>query len=93
MERNKRNSIAAFPTWTDCMNEDRDVTGGFGVGEMGLNSPSQVSLCVFLFRVMHQVHKKHTGYTVLLSLGVLCVTKIFIRTTTSTFAFIVFFTL
>lgn len=56
MERNKRNSIAGFPTWTDNINEDRDATGGFGVGEMGLNSPSQVSLCILL-RIMHHVHK------------------------------------
>lgn len=47
MERNKRNSIAGFPTWTDGINEDRDVIGGFGVGEMGLNSPSQVGLSLF----------------------------------------------
>ncbi|XP_070829865.1 dual specificity testis-specific protein kinase 2 [Chaetodon trifascialis] len=39
MDRNKRNSIAGFPTRPD---EDRDGIGGIGVGEMGMNPPSQV---------------------------------------------------
>ncbi|XP_076601828.1 dual specificity testis-specific protein kinase 2 [Chaetodon auriga] len=39
MDRNKRNSIAGFPTRPD---EDRDGVGGIGVSEMGMNPPSQV---------------------------------------------------
>lgn len=50
MERNKRNSIAGFPTRPERFNEDRDGIGGFGVGDMGMNPPSQVSYCsLFLY--------------------------------------------
>lgn len=43
MERNKRNSIASFPLRPERANEDRDSAAGFGLGEMGMNGPSQVS--------------------------------------------------
>lgn len=43
MERNKRNSIAGFPMRPERINEDRDGAGGFGLSEMGMNAPSQVS--------------------------------------------------
>ena len=43
MERNKRNSIAGFPTRSERLNDDRDGTGGVGICEMG--PPSQVSIC------------------------------------------------
>lgn len=48
MERNKRNSIAGFPMRPERINEDRDGTGGFGLSEMGMNAPSQVS-CMMRF--------------------------------------------
>uniref|UniRef100_A0A3P8NQA0 dual-specificity kinase n=1 Tax=Astatotilapia calliptera TaxID=8154 RepID=A0A3P8NQA0_ASTCA len=43
MERNKRNSIAGFPTRPERLNEDRDDIGGVGVCEMGMAPPLQVS--------------------------------------------------
>lgn len=43
MERNKRNSIASFPLRPERASEDRDGAPGFGLGELGLNGPSQVS--------------------------------------------------
>lgn len=43
MDRNKRNSIAGFPMRPERINEDRDGVGGVGVGDMGMNPPSQVS--------------------------------------------------
>lgn len=43
MERNKRNSIAGFPTRAERANEEWDGAAGFGLGEMGVNAPSQVS--------------------------------------------------
>lgn len=43
MERNKRNSIASFPLRPERANEDRDSAAGFGLGELGMNGPSQVS--------------------------------------------------
>ncbi|XP_038573349.1 dual specificity testis-specific protein kinase 2 [Micropterus salmoides] len=42
MDRNKRNSIAGFPTRPERINEDREGIGGVGVGEMGMGPPSQV---------------------------------------------------
>ncbi|TKS79462.1 Dual specificity testis-specific protein kinase 2 [Collichthys lucidus] len=42
MDRNKRNSIAGFPTRPERINEDKDGLGGVGVGEMGMGPPSQV---------------------------------------------------
>lgn len=42
MERNKRNSIAGFPTRPERLNEDRDDIGGVGVCEMGMAPPLQV---------------------------------------------------
>lgn len=42
MDRNKRNSIAGFPTRPERNNEDRDGIGGVGVCEMGMGPPSQV---------------------------------------------------
>ncbi|KAM7379714.1 hypothetical protein PAMP_005245 [Pampus punctatissimus] len=42
MDRNKRNSIAGFPTRPDRLNEDRDGIGGVGVCDMGMGPPSQV---------------------------------------------------
>ncbi|XP_020507614.2 dual specificity testis-specific protein kinase 2 [Labrus bergylta] len=42
MDRNKRNSIAGFPTRTERSNEDRDGGGGVGGGEMGMGPPPQV---------------------------------------------------
>lgn len=42
MDRNKRNSIAGFPTRPERISEDRDSIGGVGVCEMGLGPPSQV---------------------------------------------------
>lgn len=43
MERNKRNSIAGFPTRPERLNENRDDIGGVGVCEMGMAPPLQVS--------------------------------------------------
>lgn len=43
MERNKRNSIASFPLRPERANEERDSAAGFGLGELGMNGPSQVS--------------------------------------------------
>lgn len=43
MERNKRNSIASFPMRPERTYEDRDAAAGFGLGEPGINGPSQVS--------------------------------------------------
>lgn len=43
MERNKRNSIASFPLRPERASEDRDGAAGFGLGELGVNGPSQVS--------------------------------------------------
>lgn len=43
MDRNKRNSIAGFPTRSEHLNDDRDSPGGVGICEMG--PPSQVSIC------------------------------------------------
>lgn len=48
MDRNKRNSIAGFPTRPERNNEDRDGIGGVGVCEMGMGPPSQVSHSLFL---------------------------------------------
>uniref|UniRef100_A0A7N8X6K4 dual-specificity kinase n=1 Tax=Mastacembelus armatus TaxID=205130 RepID=A0A7N8X6K4_9TELE len=42
MDRNKRNSIAGFPTRPERLNEDRDGIGGVGVCEMGMGPPQQV---------------------------------------------------
>ncbi|KAM9789346.1 dual specificity testis-specific protein kinase 2 [Neosynchiropus ocellatus] len=42
MERNKRNSIAGFPTRPDRFTEDKDGVSGVGVYEMGVGPPSQV---------------------------------------------------
>ncbi|XP_042353010.1 dual specificity testis-specific protein kinase 2-like [Plectropomus leopardus] len=42
MDRNKRNSIAGFPTRPERINEDRDGIGGVGVCEIGMGPPSQV---------------------------------------------------
>ncbi|XP_041659795.1 dual specificity testis-specific protein kinase 2 isoform X2 [Cheilinus undulatus] len=42
MDRNKRNSIAGFPTRTERINEDRDGVGGVGVSETGMGPPPQV---------------------------------------------------
>ncbi|XP_068604517.1 dual specificity testis-specific protein kinase 2 [Brachionichthys hirsutus] len=42
MDRNKRNSIAGFPTRQERINEDRDGFGGLGISEMGMNPLSQV---------------------------------------------------
>lgn len=47
MDRNKRNSIAGFPTWPERLQEDRDGTGGVGNCEMG--QPSQVSSYTFWY--------------------------------------------
>lgn len=42
MDRNKRNSIAGFPTRTERINEDRDGVGGVGISETGFGPPPQV---------------------------------------------------
>ncbi|XP_019963551.2 dual specificity testis-specific protein kinase 2 isoform X1 [Paralichthys olivaceus] len=42
MDRNKRNSIAGFPTRPERLTEDRDTVGGAGVCEMGMGPPPQV---------------------------------------------------
>ncbi|XP_034559793.1 dual specificity testis-specific protein kinase 2 [Notolabrus celidotus] len=42
MDRNKRNSIAGFPTRTERINEDRDGVGGVGVSEAGIGPSPQV---------------------------------------------------
>ncbi|XP_068196009.1 dual specificity testis-specific protein kinase 2 [Antennarius striatus] len=42
MDRNKRNSIAGFPTRPERINDDRDGIGGLGISEMGMNPLSQV---------------------------------------------------
>ncbi|XP_062259795.1 dual specificity testis-specific protein kinase 2 isoform X1 [Platichthys flesus] len=42
MDRNKRNSIAGFPTRPERLTEDRDSIGGAGVCEMGMGPPPQV---------------------------------------------------
>ncbi|KAG7525149.1 dual specificity testis-specific protein kinase 2-like [Solea senegalensis] len=42
MDRNKRNSIAGFPTRPERLNEDRDTVGGVGVCEVGMGPTSQV---------------------------------------------------
>ncbi|XP_056148951.1 dual specificity testis-specific protein kinase 2 [Lampris incognitus] len=42
MERNKRNSIASFPTRPDRLHDDRDGIGGGGAGDVGMTPPSQV---------------------------------------------------
>ncbi|XP_076004509.1 dual specificity testis-specific protein kinase 2 isoform X2 [Genypterus blacodes] len=42
MDRNKRNSIAGFPTRPDCLHDDKDGIGGAGMGELGMTPPSQV---------------------------------------------------
>ncbi|CAJ1072865.1 dual specificity testis-specific protein kinase 2 [Xyrichtys novacula] len=42
MDRNKRNSIAGFPTRIERINEDRDGVGGVGVSETGMGPPPQV---------------------------------------------------
>ncbi|KAM9322850.1 dual specificity testis-specific protein kinase 2 isoform 1-T2 [Pholidichthys leucotaenia] len=42
MDRNKRNSIAGFPTRPERLHEDGDGTGGVGVSEMGMGPLSQV---------------------------------------------------
>ncbi|GLD73599.1 dual specificity testis-specific protein kinase 2-like isoform X1, partial [Lates japonicus] len=42
MDRNKRNSIAGFPTRPERLSEDRDGIGGVGVCEMGMGPPPQV---------------------------------------------------
>ncbi|XP_053739481.1 dual specificity testis-specific protein kinase 2 [Synchiropus splendidus] len=42
MERNKRNSIAGFPTRPERFTEDKDGVSGVGVFEMGMGPPSQV---------------------------------------------------
>lgn len=43
MDRNKRNSIAGFPTRPERLSEDRDDIGGVGACEMGMGPPLQVS--------------------------------------------------
>lgn len=48
------------------------------IGSSEVNSSSQVSLSLFLLRIMHHVHEKHTRYTVLLFLGVQYLAKLFI---------------
>ncbi|XP_057713549.1 dual specificity testis-specific protein kinase 2 [Corythoichthys intestinalis] len=51
MDRNKRNSIAAFPTRPERLAEDRD--GGLGVCEMGMGPPSQVGrVCPSSYRAL-----------------------------------------
>ncbi|XP_060940205.1 dual specificity testis-specific protein kinase 2 isoform X2 [Limanda limanda] len=42
MDRNKRNSIAGFPTRPERFTEDGDSIGGAGVCEMGMGPPPQV---------------------------------------------------
>ncbi|KAM4604654.1 dual specificity testis-specific protein kinase 2, partial [Polymixia lowei] len=42
MDRNKRNSIAGFPTRPDRLHDDREGIGGGGPGDMGVTPPSQV---------------------------------------------------
>ncbi|KAM8838194.1 dual specificity testis-specific protein kinase 2 [Synchiropus picturatus] len=42
MERNKRNSIAGFPTRPERFTEDKDGVSGVGVYEMGMGPSSQV---------------------------------------------------
>ncbi|XP_029309975.1 dual specificity testis-specific protein kinase 2 [Cottoperca gobio] len=42
MDRNKRNSIAGFPTRHERINEDKEGIGGVGGSEMGMGPPSQV---------------------------------------------------
>ncbi|CAN9503028.1 unnamed protein product [Ophioblennius macclurei] len=42
MDRNKRNSIAGFPTRPERLNEDRESVGGLGVCESGMGPLSQV---------------------------------------------------
>lgn len=70
MERNKRNSIASFPMRPERANEDRDGTAGFGLGEMGLSAPSQVSGAMRLprpGRVHYSIERSRcaaTGYVV-----------------------------
>ncbi|XP_029970970.1 dual specificity testis-specific protein kinase 2 [Salarias fasciatus] len=41
MDRNKRNSIAGFPTRPERLGEDRDSVGGPGLCEIGMGPPSQ----------------------------------------------------
>ncbi|MEQ2240382.1 Dual specificity testis-specific protein kinase 2 [Ilyodon furcidens] len=51
MDRNKRNSIAGFPTWPERLQEDRDGAGGLGNCEMG--PPSQVGrVCPSSYRAL-----------------------------------------
>ncbi|XP_061694934.1 dual specificity testis-specific protein kinase 2 isoform X2 [Syngnathoides biaculeatus] len=53
MDRNKRNSIAAFPTRPERLAEDRDGVGGLGVCEMGTGPPSQVGrVCPSSYRAL-----------------------------------------
>ncbi|XP_054622593.1 dual specificity testis-specific protein kinase 2 isoform X1 [Dunckerocampus dactyliophorus] len=53
MERNKRNSIAGFPTRPERFAEDRDGLGGLGVCEMGMGPPSQVGrVCPSSYRAL-----------------------------------------
>ncbi|XP_034038297.1 dual specificity testis-specific protein kinase 2 [Thalassophryne amazonica] len=42
MDRNKRNSIAGFPTRPDRFHDDRDCIGGVGGCELGMTPPSLV---------------------------------------------------
>ncbi|XP_008333172.1 dual specificity testis-specific protein kinase 2 [Cynoglossus semilaevis] len=42
MDRNKRNSIAGFPTRPDRLSDDKDAFGGVGVSEMGGGPTPQV---------------------------------------------------
>ncbi|XP_017266635.1 dual specificity testis-specific protein kinase 2 [Kryptolebias marmoratus] len=51
MDRNKRNSIAGFPTWPERLSDDRDGIGGVGNCEMG--PPSQVGrVCPSSYRAL-----------------------------------------
>ncbi|KAM6918541.1 dual specificity testis-specific protein kinase 2 [Xenentodon cancila] len=51
MDRNKRNSIAGFPTRSERLSDDRDDTGGVGICEMG--PPSQVGrVCPSSYRAL-----------------------------------------
>ncbi|XP_037538330.1 dual specificity testis-specific protein kinase 2 [Nematolebias whitei] len=51
MDRNKRNSIAGFPTWPERLSDDRDGNGGIGNCEMG--PPSQVGrVCPSSYRAL-----------------------------------------
>ncbi|XP_019739252.1 dual specificity testis-specific protein kinase 2 isoform X1 [Hippocampus comes] len=53
MDRNKRNSIAAFPTRPERLAEDRDGVAGLGVCEMGVGPPSQVGrVCPSSYRAL-----------------------------------------